>query len=294
MACRRSRNPDARPARPLADGPCRAVPALPQRDHFVNTQPIGPHPRIPSNGPAAIGRVGLTASFGIALVLASTLVAVAGSFTDSSTATMTVLVGPFSGPEPPAVPPECAHLDVAEVLVGTPGNDSFDPGNHGALIFGLGGDDTIHGGNGKDCLVGGDGNDTLAGGNGKDVMLGGPGDDLIIGDDDTADGGNGKDLLDGGDGEDDCVGSRQDTFVGCEFVDRGNRSGSGSELEAPAASPSPTPEPTPDALPTALPTSTPAPTDGQGVPSTSSATPTPSATPTAPTPATLPTAQPQE
>ena len=94
-------------------------------------------------------------------------------FTEGSTAAMHLTVGPFT--EGPPVPAECGGMTLTEILVGTPGDDTIQAGNHGALVFGLGGDDTIYGGNAKDCLVGGDGNDTLLGGNGKDVMIGGPG-----------------------------------------------------------------------------------------------------------------------
>src|SRR5690349_799255 len=113
----------------------------------------------------------------------------------------------FEPEPPPATPPECEGMTFAQVIVGTPGDDTFAAGNGGALIFGLAGNDVINGGNGKDCLVGGDGNDTLVGGNGKDVLLGGAGDDLLAGggDTDLIDGGNGKDRLDGGAGTDECI-----------------------------------------------------------------------------------------
>jgi RTX calcium-binding nonapeptide repeat (4 copies) len=196
----------------------------------------------------------------------------------------------------PATPAECGAMTFTEVIIGTPGDDTFVAENGRALVFGLGGDDWLHGGNGKDCLVGGDGNDTLTGGNGKDVLLGGDGDDVLYAAGDSVEAGNGKDLLSGGPASDACVGTTQDTFVDCEAVDDGADSGPGdrsltvasppsTDGDVPDATPSPTVTPTPVLTSSATPTpsSTVAPTPTPIVTSTPMPTPTPTESPT-PTP----------
>jgi hypothetical protein len=254
------------------------------------------HARLPWPDLMDIGRVGLTVSFGICLALASTLAAMAGQFTDSATASMTVVVGPFSDVAPPT-PAECEGMKFKEVLIGTPGDDVFEAANKGALIFGLGGNDTLLGGNGKDCLIGGDGSDVLFGDNGADVLLGGPGNDAL-------DGGNGPDRLYGGDGDDLCDGRRgPDETDGCEATDVDANADALRELNARSSVDDPgpdaegeTPEPTPTdeqqavptftADPTASPTAPPTPTPAVATPTPSAdaATPTPSADAATPTP----------
>jgi Ca2+-binding RTX toxin-like protein len=125
----------------------------------------------------------------------------------------------------PAVPAECTGMKFAQVIYGTPGDDTIYAGNGGALVFGFGGNDTIVGGNGKDCLVGGDGNDTIYGGNGKDVVLGGAGNDTLYGygknlpiGGGIQNGGNSPDLISGGYGTNVCYGTKHDTFVGCTTI----------------------------------------------------------------------------
>jgi Ca2+-binding RTX toxin-like protein len=67
-------------------------------------------------------------------------------------------------------PPECAGLDLVDVIGGsgiidgTPGND---------LILGSPGVDTIFGAGGDDCILGRGGADTLDGGPGEDICSGG-------------------------------------------------------------------------------------------------------------------------
>jgi len=190
----------------------------------------------------------------------------------------------FTGPGPEVsqpIPSECEDTDYAEVLIGSPGDDTFQAADGGALIFGMGGNDTLQGGNAKDCLVGG----------------------------------NGKDRLDGGPGTADiCIGSKDETIVNCENAGIENeqtRSGSeasgdpaedvaGSESDVTASpsptpsssdSPTPTPSPTPSGSPEATATPSPDPTPivvrseeptptATGSPS-EEATPTPAPTPDA-------------
>jgi Ca2+-binding RTX toxin-like protein len=81
------------------------------------------------------------------------------------------------------------NLDVAEILIGTTGNDVIN-GNAGYFDFLTGGDgnDLVHGGDGFDNVRGGAGDDKLFGDAGNDVMRGDLGDDFI-------DGGTGVDLV---------------------------------------------------------------------------------------------------
>ena len=108
-------------------------------------------------------------------------------------------------------PPQCKGMGLTSIALSS--------GNSGVaeLVLGSDGDDTIDGGRGggptsanaKDCLVGGGGNDTLTGRGGQDILLGGPGDDVLSG-------GNGDDLLYGGDGNDTLRGG-----AGADFCDGG-------------------------------------------------------------------------
>ncbi|WP_456389577.1 hypothetical protein, partial [Profundibacter sp.] len=108
--------------------------------------------------------------------------------------------------------------NIANILNGTEGDDTF---------FGLGGDDTISGLAGNDRLDGGDGDDTLNGDDGQDTLIGGTGDDTLIGgtseDDlrDTIYGGDGNDIIDGGYGNDELRGDAgNDTIAGGFGADR--------------------------------------------------------------------------
>lgn len=86
----------------------------------------------------------------------------------------------------------------AEVINGTPGNDTID---------GLAGNDTINGQQGNDGLIGNAGHDKLNGGNGNDRLMGSEGDDVLTG-------GFGNDQLMGDAGLDKLVGSAgRDIFV---------------------------------------------------------------------------------
>lgn len=103
--------------------------------------------------------------------------------------------------------------EFADVVMGTPGNDSIAAGGGDDIICGMGGDDSIWGQGGNDTIDGGDGNDYLRGGAFNDTIYGGPGDDdiaggqdhdLLIGDDgaDKIRGGTGVDSIYGSDGDD--------------------------------------------------------------------------------------------
>jgi Ca2+-binding RTX toxin-like protein len=94
-------------------------------------------------------------------------------------------------------PPECAALDLSNIIAGESGTAGND------LILGTANDDTLTGGDGDDCILGGSGNDNLAGGNDNDILLGG----------------NGDDILTGGPGTDECYGeSGTDTLdASCEI-----------------------------------------------------------------------------
>lgn len=79
-------------------------------------------------------------------------------------------------------------------IVGTNHGEVLRGGNGPDAIYGLGGKDIIWGNRGPDKMYGGRGNDRLHGygsGNAPDVLVGGP-------------------------GRDTCVGTRNDTFRGCE------------------------------------------------------------------------------
>lgn len=96
----------------------------------------------------------------------------------------------------------------ADVLTGTPGDDSIEA---------LGGDDTVDGANGQDILRGGDGADVLYGGLRNDLLVGDDGNDKLYGGDDidTVRGEAGDDLLSGGAGGDSLNGGTgNDTLLG--------------------------------------------------------------------------------
>lgn len=80
---------------------------------------------------------------------------------------------------------------LADVIAGTPGNDT---------VFGLNGDDRMCGGDGHDSLYGQGGNDHIDGGPGDDSLYGGSGNDLLDGNagDDLILGQGGADTLYGG------------------------------------------------------------------------------------------------
>jgi Ca2+-binding RTX toxin-like protein len=104
-------------------------------------------------------------------------------------------------------------IDVRDILLNLPINDTLYGGDGNDVLDGGLGDDYLSGGGGNDILSGDEGNDTLYGGSGDDSLLGGTGDDMLSGDDghdilsggagnDTLYGGEGNDVLDGGLGDD--------------------------------------------------------------------------------------------
>lgn len=100
-------------------------------------------------------------------------------------------------------PSECNAINIARVLVVTPGVPFSSSGNSNDLILGSNIADTISAGNGSDCIVGGGGNDTINGNQRDDVLLGGAGNDDL-------DGGAGNDICYGGSGT--------NTFNRCETI----------------------------------------------------------------------------
>jgi Ca2+-binding RTX toxin-like protein len=111
----------------------------------------------------ALVAVGLLLVLGGALAAANTV--------SSSLAGSTAAAGPTAND---LKPPECAALNLA--IVSRPGGGNA---NLAQLILGTAGNDNINGGNRDDCIVGGAGNDRLSGGAGNDVCIGGPGDDNL-------------------------------------------------------------------------------------------------------------------
>lgn len=93
---------------------------------------------------------------------------------------------------------------IADVIIGSAGNDILSGIRGDDQISGLGGDDILRGDDGRDTLFGGAGLDTLFGGTGDDTLFGEDNEDSLFGgsEDDTLDGGNGDDILEGGDGHD--------------------------------------------------------------------------------------------
>ncbi|MFO0819078.1 MAG: Ig-like domain-containing protein [Pirellulales bacterium] len=105
----------------------------------------------------------------------------------------------------------------AQIVVGTPNNDTLTGSYAADLIFGLDGNDVLWGFDGADCLLGGAGDDVVHGDAGDDWMLGGAGNDLLYGDwgFDSLVGGTGQDLLDGGFHDDQLEGGPDaDTILG--------------------------------------------------------------------------------
>lgn len=88
-------------------------------------------------------------------------------------------------------------FDTADVIGGTPGNDSLVGTAGNDTINGGGGHDEIEGLGGNDRLFGDGGHDVITGGGGTDRLEGGGGDDILYGDD-----GNRGDTLVGGLGDD--------------------------------------------------------------------------------------------
>lgn len=111
----------------------------------------------------ALVAVGLLLVLGGALAAANTV--------DSSRAGASTAAGPTAND---LKPPECAALNLA--IISRPGGGNA---NLAQLILGTAGNDNINGGNRGDCIVGGAGNDRLNGGAGIDICVGGPGNDTF-------------------------------------------------------------------------------------------------------------------
>lgn len=134
-----------------------------------------------------------------------------------------------------------AGTEVAEMMLGTDGDDTCSGGLGDDDLEGAGGDDILKAGPGNDRLFGRFGRDLLRGEAGNDELEGGRGVDVLHGGagDDQLNGGYGRDRLFGGTGRDrltargggldrlDCGPGRDVAFVdsrdrvrGCERVDR--------------------------------------------------------------------------
>ncbi len=70
--------------------------------------------------------------------------------------------------------------ELADVIVGSAGEDVINSLDGDDNVSGLGGDDYIDGGSGNDQLFGNAGNDTLIGGGGTDILDGGTGNDTYV------------------------------------------------------------------------------------------------------------------
>jgi Ca2+-binding RTX toxin-like protein len=90
----------------------------------------------------------------------------------------------------------------------TAADDTYQVGDLGEYVIGLGGDDSIFGGDGADHLKGSNGDDFIGGGRGADLLEGGNGDDNVqgTGGNDQVFGGDGNDQILGGNGKDLLVG----------------------------------------------------------------------------------------
>jgi Ca2+-binding RTX toxin-like protein len=121
--------------------------------------------------------------------------------------------------------------DLADVIVGSDGDDTIDAGAGDDVVCGGAGDDTIDGGAGNDAIEGGTGDDDLDGGDGLDTVVGqagndtvaggpglgdliagGPGDDVMISSDDDE-----VDRVLAGAGFDVCLFSAGDGVISCEY-----------------------------------------------------------------------------
>ncbi|MCB9994313.1 MAG: hypothetical protein H6873_11735 [Hyphomicrobiaceae bacterium] len=89
---------------------------------------------------------------------------------------------------------------VADVLLGTDGNNSLQGLAGNDVLNGRGGNDRIWGGDDRDSLNGGNGADILNGGADRDRLIGGRGNDRLRGNDgnDNINGGSGNDQIAGG------------------------------------------------------------------------------------------------
>ncbi|MEM8794323.1 MAG: M10 family metallopeptidase C-terminal domain-containing protein [Pseudomonadota bacterium] len=96
------------------------------------------------------------------------------------------------------------EINIANVMIGSEGNDEILGTSEDDTILSLEGDDSVFGLGGHDFIDGGPGNDIIYGGDGSDTVHGSGADDLLSGDlgDDTVVDGMGSDRLIGGAGAD--------------------------------------------------------------------------------------------
>ncbi|MEM9272434.1 MAG: carbohydrate-binding protein [Cyanobacteria bacterium P01_F01_bin.143] len=103
-------------------------------------------------------------------------------------------------------------FEFANLIEGTPGDDSLNGTAVSDRIFGDDGNDTLRGRGSFDILLGEAGDDSLLGGNGDDILNGGIGADILFGqgDHDYLVGDDGNDTLNGGAGDDQLFGEADD------------------------------------------------------------------------------------
>ncbi|MEM8837214.1 MAG: M10 family metallopeptidase C-terminal domain-containing protein [Pseudomonadota bacterium] len=105
------------------------------------------------------------------------------------------------------------EINIANVMIGSEGNDEILGTSEDDTILSLEGDDSVFGLGGHDFIDGGPGNDIIYGGDGSDTVHGSGADDLLSGDlgDDTVVDGMGSDRLIGGAGADTFVITNNDS-----------------------------------------------------------------------------------
>ncbi|MDR2220676.1 MAG: putative Ig domain-containing protein [Methylobacillus sp.] len=113
--------------------------------------------------------------------------------------------------------------DEAEVLYGSPGDDTLVGTEKDSLIYGREGNDVLTGGAGSDQIHGEAGDDTLDGNADNDGLYGEAGNDIL-------DGGDGNDVLYGGDGNDTLNGSAGDDVLYGDSGDDVLNGGAGRDM----------------------------------------------------------------
>ena len=125
---------------------------------------------------------------------------------------------------------------LANVVDGTPGNDSLSGTAARDVMVGDGGNDTLDGTAGNDRVIGGDGLDVLRGGNNDDILFGGAGADNLNGGpgNDTLNGGtdNSDDVLVGEGGNDLLIDTQGNDFLTGRSGNDTLESGSGNDTAA--------------------------------------------------------------
>jgi len=108
----------------------------------------------------------------------------------------TVFVELAGGDTP--IPPECEHIKLNTIILGTTGNDTIVDTKGANLIYMLTGTDTVKADGKADCVVNIDGGDNITTSNGADVVL-------LTGDGNVVHAGNGADTIYVGNGNNNVV-----------------------------------------------------------------------------------------